>query len=370
MSDQPTFFSLFAGIGGFDLGLERAGMKCIGQCEINPFCLRVLAKHWPDIFRHGDIRTLTGDIIRENCGMPDYLCGGFPCQDISNAGARAGIDGEQSGLYREFIRIIRELGCAAVMENVPALLGRGIGRILGDLAACGLDAEWDCIPAAAVGAPHLRDRIFIVAHPRSIQHEGSSDAQRRTWAQGLSKNISDADGLGRDQRQNIFRAWESSPSGIAFPHSHGQGKPQSKGPIEEIIGRSIHVPSAVPHADTQRLSIRQRERQNPGEKLAAAQGGGPVYDADGEHGGKNGRQAPREGGYASFANRGTGGIGRHFDWPVEPNVGRMAYGVPDRVDRLKGLGNAIVPQVAELVGRLIMRWRSMVLAGVGPGRNS
>lgn len=156
------FGSLFAGIGGFDLGLERAGMECVWQVEIDPFCRKVLEKHWPNVKRLEDVRT----VGKHNLEPVDLICGGFPCQDISNAGKRAGIDGERSGLWSEFHRIICELRPRyALVENVAALLQRGIERVLGDLAACGYDAEWHCLAAANFGAPHIRERLFLVAYP-------------------------------------------------------------------------------------------------------------------------------------------------------------------------------------------------------------
>lgn len=155
-----TFGSLFAGIGGFDLGFERAGMVCKWQVEKDEFCQRVLAKHWPNVRRHDDVKTFPP----EGDWYVDVICGGFPCQDISNAGQRAGIDGERSGLWSEYARIIRVLRPRlVVVENVAALLVRGMDRVLGDLAACGFDAEWDCLPASAFGAHHRRDRVFIIA---------------------------------------------------------------------------------------------------------------------------------------------------------------------------------------------------------------
>ncbi len=159
------FLSLFSGIGGLDLGLERAGMTCIGQVEIDPFCRKVLAKHWPNVPRFEDVREFTRDSISET---PDLICGGFPCTDISCANPGGdGIDGERSGLWSEFARILRYFpDCIALVENVPALLWRGIERVLGDLAAIGRDAEWESLPAAAFGAPHLRDRVFIVTYPQ------------------------------------------------------------------------------------------------------------------------------------------------------------------------------------------------------------
>lgn len=161
-----TFLSLFAGIGGMDLGLERAGMRCVGQVEIDPFCRRVLAKHWPDVPKWSDIRDFDGSELAE---QPDLICGGFPCQDISNAGRGAGTSGSRSGLWREMVSCLRVVPLAVgIVENVAAILGRGLGVVLGDLASLGRDAEWDCIPAGAVGADHLRDRAFVVAYATGI----------------------------------------------------------------------------------------------------------------------------------------------------------------------------------------------------------
>jgi DNA (cytosine-5)-methyltransferase 1 len=157
-----TFGSLFAGIGGFDLGFERAGMECKWQVEIDDYATSRLEKHWAQVRRWRDVRTFPPG--------PDWnvdvICGGFPCQDISDAGLRAGIDGDRSGLWGEFARIIRTIRPRfVVVENVAALLNRGMGRVLGDLAAIGFDAEWDVLPAFAFGADHARARVILVAYP-------------------------------------------------------------------------------------------------------------------------------------------------------------------------------------------------------------
>lgn len=158
-----TFGSLFSGIGGLDLGLERAGMICRWQVEIDPFCLRLLEKRWPKVKRYEDIRS----IKHETLERVDLIAGGFPCQDVSHAGPRIGIDGPRSGLWREFDRIICYLRPRLVLvENVTGLLDRGIERVLGDLAEIGYDAEWDCISACAFGAPHPRERVFVLAYPK------------------------------------------------------------------------------------------------------------------------------------------------------------------------------------------------------------
>ena len=235
---------LFSGIGGFSLGLERTGgFETVAFCEIDPFCRRVLAKHWPNVRQFEDVTKLKG----EDVGPVDVICGGFPCQDISLAGKGAGLAGERSGLWREYARLIGELGPSLVLvENVTALLDRGLGDVLSDLAALRYDAEWHCIPASAAGAPHIRDRVWILAY------------------------------AGRNRQQGVGAA----------------------GPCE-----------------------RSRQSIFTGREIARA------FNA---------------------------GRGHRGWWNNEPDVGRVAHGVPDRAHRLKALGNAVVPQIPELIGRAIL----------------
>lgn len=238
--------SLFAGIGGLELGLEWAGVgHTVWQVEINDWCREVLAKHWPDATRYEDITTVDWSAVEP----VEVLCGGFPCQDISTAGLKDGMVGQRSGLWREFARAVRELRPRyVVVENVAALLGRGFGDVLGDLATSGYDAEWDCIRASEMGAPidrEGRDRVFIVAYPNSGGLEGAR----------LPRNA--------DRELVAGVAWRG--------------------------GAESRLPGATS-----------------------------------DH------------------------------WAVEPDVGRVAHGVPRRVDRIRGLGNAVVPQVAEVVGRRLL----------------
>ena len=159
---------LFSGIGGFSLGLERAGMRTVAFCEIDPYCQAVLRRHWPDVPVYDDVRTLTGERLRAGGIAAQVICGGFPCQDLSRAGYGGGLAGERSGLWSEFARLIGELRPNyAIVENVAALLDREMGTICGDLAAIGYDAEWSTISACSVGAPHMRQRVFVVAYPDS-----------------------------------------------------------------------------------------------------------------------------------------------------------------------------------------------------------
>lgn len=160
---------LFSGIGGFSLGLERAGMKTVAFCEIDPFCRKVLAKHWPGVPCYDDVRTLTRERLQADGIIANVICGGFPCQDISYAGTGAGIGGERSGLFFELVRLIRELEPRIIiLENVAALLERGITNVLGSLSDLGYNAEWDTISACSVGHSHVRRRVFIVAYANGI----------------------------------------------------------------------------------------------------------------------------------------------------------------------------------------------------------
>ena len=163
---------LFSGIGGFSLGLERAGMETIAFCEFDKHAQEILKKRWPEVPIFDDVRGLDGKQFR---GIVDVVCGGFPCQDLSRAGKQAGFNGERSSLYREMLRIISECRPKyAVFENVAALLtgdsGRWFAQFLYDLAEVGYDAEWHCIPASYIGAPHIRDRVWIIAYPNTKEN--------------------------------------------------------------------------------------------------------------------------------------------------------------------------------------------------------
>ena len=155
------FIDFFAGIGGISLGLERAGHECVGHCETDEYACKVLKKHWPDLPLFGDIKEIDANELPE----AELWCGGFPCQDISNAGGRAGIHGERSGLFFDFMRLVREIRPRfLLLENVRALINRGLAEVLGEMAESGYNAEWHSIEAAGFGAPHRRSRTFLLAY--------------------------------------------------------------------------------------------------------------------------------------------------------------------------------------------------------------
>lgn len=237
MSERLTVLDLFSGIGGFSLGLERTGgFRTVAFCEIEPFQSAVLRKHWPEVPCYDDVRTLTAVRLEaDGLARPDVICGGFPCQDISLAAggtSRAGIEGERSGLWREFARLIAELGPRWIIaENSPALRVRGADRVLADMEALGYACWPGVVGAVHAGADHWRKRAWIVAY-RAV-------------------------------------------------------------PGLEIV------------------------REGEAEELA------PAIGAAG--------------------------------WAAEPGVGRVAYGVPNRMDRIEAIGNAVVPAIPELIGRAILR---------------
>ena len=176
-------FDLFSGIGMFSLGLERAGFKTVGFCERDPFCQEVLKTHWPDVPIHPEIKSLDSSSLK---GV-EVLCGGFLCQDISSVRQGEGLQGRRSGLWFEYLRLIREVRPKyAIIENVAALRSRGLAIILKNLWEVGYNAQWSIIPARALGFPHQRDRIWIIAYPSG---QGS---QRPFLLEKLQKSIKNA----------------------------------------------------------------------------------------------------------------------------------------------------------------------------------
>ncbi len=183
IDDSPKLrvLDLFSGIGGFSLGLERTGgFETVAFCEIEEFPRKVLAKHWPDVPCYRDVRELTAERLAADGIAVDVITGGFPCQDVSTAGKQAGIaHGTRSGLWSEIVRLTRDLRPSyVIVENVANLLsgpsekrGGWFGRVLGDLASIGYDAEWENIPAAALGAPHRRERVWVVAYPNKDRRD-------------------------------------------------------------------------------------------------------------------------------------------------------------------------------------------------------
>ena len=281
----------FSGIGGFSLAARwLGGFETVQFVEREPFCQRILRKHWPDVPIHDDICTYI-----PGHGTADVVVGGFPCQDISTAGKGAGLAGERSGLFYELLRVVRLVGPRyVVLENVSAITHRGMDAVLGALAEARYDAEWACIPAAAVGACHRRDRWWCVAYAQGWQR-GARPGQGQSSARHEGPGVGDgaagfaADAKG-EQRDDLRIAWpggqaKSKPGDGDWATAH-PSRHRLEGP-HELAGRRPQWPAAP-----QRLSSDW-------------------------------------GGYVS-----------------EPVLRRGDDGLSGRVDRLKALGNAVVPQVA------------------------
>jgi DNA (cytosine-5)-methyltransferase 1 len=291
---------LFSGIGGFSLGLERAGMRTIAFCERDEYCRAVLRKHWPSVPCFDDIHTLDADRL-DRLGRIDLVCGGFPCQPFSVAGEQKG-KADDRHLWPEMCRVIALARPAWVIgENVTGLISMALDDVLADLEGLGYTARTFVIPAAAVSAPHRRDRLWIVARNANRNSEPTGTIHAEEVAKLCSNDdAADAEAM---QRGTLKR-----------DEPHGA------------------LRSAETVADADRIAGARRA---------------DVCDADGE--GLEVGSSQRGNSRQEFAPS----VGTDW-WSTEPDVGRVAHGVSRRVDRLRCLGNAVVPQVVEEIGRAIL----------------
>lgn len=295
------FLDLFSGIGGFALGAYLAGLRFDNHfySEIDKYAIRVYQQRFPDAVGLGDITKIDGAKLPHGEWI---ISGGFPCQDISVAGKGAGLAGKRSGLWFEYARLIGELRPRyAIMENVGALTFRGLDAVLGSLAEIGYDAEWQDIRASDVGAPHRRERIWIVAYPASSERDTGAEVAGKVHALSGNKRVNDnADRPGADVA-------DSNGS-----RRNGARQAQSKewNNDTEPLGNGENV------ADSNGKRFYQFNTTTK----------------------PNNTEQPARGASSQWSM-----------WATEPDVGRVAYGIPSRVDRLKCLGNAIVPQIIRLI---------------------
>jgi len=331
-----TIGSLFSGIGGLELGLEAAGLgPVLWQVESDPFCRAVLARHWPHTTQHDDVRTAGA----ANLVPVDLICGGFPCQGLSVAGKKLGLDDPRSGLWREFARIVGELSPRfVVVENVARLASSGLDTVAGDLERSGY-AVWGRIVAARdVGAPHRRERLFLVAHARDNGRQGRAAVDRAHGDVDQQPGHDAARCSGRDRG--------------AVAHTLRARWRESARPRCGEAGRTIASIRGVPVADADGDRVRniaERRQPHPTERSH----GEPLHD-----GAPSGRAAqPCVGGSShglsrrvELPSRWPAGRGeRQHTWETP----RARDGVEYRRQRLRALGNAVVPQVARLVGELV-----------------
>ena len=277
---------LFSGIGGFSLGLEWAGMSTVAMCEKDPYCRKILAKHWPHLTIHEDIRNLDGNQYADSI---DVVCGGFPCQPFSVAGKQRGSDDDRH-LWPEMLRVIQESRPRWVIgENVLGFTNMALDDVQADLEREQYTVRKFVLPAVAVDAHHRRDRIFIIAYANSpsIWDISERQAQRRDHLQAGRQTFTPHHGAS----QSLAYSNDTRIQGSEKPRSHEEIGKESNDQHVERCGRS-----------SVRLSNTQRQTC----------------------------------------------------WLHEPHVGRVAHGVPNRVDRIKGLGNAVVPQLIQAIGELVL----------------
>lgn len=336
---------LFSGIGGFSLGLERAGMETVAFCEVDKKCREVLYKHWPDVKCYTDVKELTYEQLKADGIVPNVICGGFPCQDISVAGKGKGIKGQRSGLWSEFARLIRDARPEwAIIENVPPLRSKGLALVLQDLWEIGYDAEWHCIPAFAIGAPHQRDRIWIVAYPMQ-QHETQRGEREVVKGKGGVGRVESGRSQGDVERERSVRvAGSSSCKSLADSNdsrsrtSRCGDMPQDRkkvheGQVRHPLPGSSGCCKALANSSSEGLQGSQFDRTHQsrlGERIKGSLG--------------------------SITQR-CSSLGTTF-WEVEPPVGRVVDGLSGRVDRLKQLGNSVLPQIPESIGTAIMEYKN------------
>tara|TARA_R100001460_G_scaffold3923_1_gene11389 strand:+ start:714 stop:1652 length:939 start_codon:yes stop_codon:yes gene_type:complete len=306
-----TIGSCFSGIGGFELGLERAipNSTTIWQIEQDPFCQSVLARHWPSAVIHQDIRQVSSKVLP----YVDIMCGGFPCQDISIAGKQEGINGKKSGLWWEMHRLIGEIRPRViVLENVAAIIQNGLSTVSESLAQLGYDLEWQIISARQFGAPHIRKRWFGVAYPN----------HQKQYAKPINAKVE--------------RAPESDAAS-AYPNSH-------------------------------RIWLKQHNQTKQQEKETQPAGFGQIESA-GFNGAahSNSEHITKQSNMPSSMAQSTesecsssqaGWIHPENYWhqnPPKPTLCDLDDGIPNRVARLKALGNAIVPQCSQYIGSQILK---------------
>jgi len=339
---------IFSGIGGFSLGFERTGrFKTVAFCEIDEKARMVLDKHWPDVNKYNDVREITlKQLMNDGIERPKVICGGFPCQDISIAGQKEGIDGRRSGLWGEYKRLISEIRPDfAVVENVRNLLsgkrGTWFGRVLGDLAEIGYDAEWNVISAARVGARHLRERVWIVAYPRMLRRGDNITRRVGRFSAAEESKVrcpSSNEITGSSKRQK------------AVPNTNCKWQPQQERHNEKQRGRHSNCCEKLSDSDCTRLEnwISKTIRKGTFSKFERLRREVPNTNKFNDDNGRYGASQ------VSIIK--PSDIRQSKFWETEPAVGRVVNGIPGRVDRLKQLGNSVVPQIPELIANAILNF--------------
>ena len=374
---------LFSGIGGFSYGLEKLGFKTVAFCEMDKYCKLVLQKHWKGVKIYNDVKEITKERLKaDGVELPEILTGGFPCQPFSIAGKQKGTNDDRY-LWPEMFRIIKELKPRWVIgENVRGITniqdGMVFETVCTDLEGEGYEVRAFNIPAAGVGAPHRRERIWIVAHSndtrnRTPEYETNKDGQktderrqeqsqlkssrhgenvensRRTLRQGSSIREKNEDETRKEDADQHQRSSSSPEPNVANAESIKSREQTQRQGWENSTRRSIDSRGdskkrSEDNVANANINGTERNQSEDRERSRTQQSSQDVANASA------GRRASQK---TEVSTRGNG-IEHQSWWQSEPDVGRVAHGIPGRVHRLKALGNSIVPQIAEEIGKAIM----------------
>ncbi len=325
---------LFSGIGGFSIGLEKVGFNTIAFCEKEDYCRMLLQKHWKGVKIYNDIKECKGKEIKETYGRVDILTGGFPCQPYSVAGKQKGTADDRY-LWPEMFRVIKEVQPTFVIaENVRGIIniqdGMVFETVCSDLESEGFEIQTFIIPAAGVGAPHKRERVWIVGYSK---HNGSLTSEIKRGDNKINDRT-------EEREDTTFK-----------PERAGRSRDNE---IMENTRRKLHERSSVREKNEDEI---KKENANKFERSSSESASNVANTKSEQSISKYYREQPGETSeQEQIKSRGSSSWTlREASWLSEPNVGRVVNGVPGRAHRLRGLGNAIVPKIAEEIGRSIMK---------------
>ena len=357
---------LFSGIGGFSIGLEKVGFNTIAFCEKEDYCRMLLQKHWKGVKIYNDIKECKGKEIKETYGRVDILTGGFPCQPYSVAGKQKGTADDRY-LWPEMFRVIKEVQPTFVIaENVRGIIniqdGMVFETVCSDLESEGFEIQPFIIPAAGVGAPHKRDRVWIVGYSKhngsltSKIRRGNKEADAGTQKR-QNQTIKSKRTGGSSNNEVMENSRRTLRQGAKFSKENAdESKQKNADKFERSSSTSEHYVANTKQSRSSSESIgniESMEEKSSGEKERGNQSSirTSTRSTDVANSNSNGEK------WDQSKDRQGSRIKQESWWQSEPNVGRVANGVPGRVHRLKGLGNSIVPQIAEEIGKAI--WKTL-----------
>jgi len=371
MAKKYKVLDLFSGLGGFSLGLERTGhFETVAFCDNDKFSKAILDKHWKGIKVYDDVREITKEKFKEDgIEFPDIITGGFPCQPFSVAGKQKGTSDDRH-LWPEMFRIIKTFKPRfAIGENVRGIVNIQDGvvfeTVCTDLESEGYEVQPFNIPAAGVGAPHRRERIWFIAIREDVantvgEYEGreisrSDEEKRRIQEEHRTEHSTTGKSSRTSEVRNGDNGYETTESNVADTHSSNQRTGKKSKQQEGNTSRECFSNSSEYVADTESIGsdVRGRE-QHQGERSGQGEIGGASSSNVADTIGERGRSRITERENAEDVRQSPESSNTGW-WHVEPNVGRVAHGVSGRVHRLKGLGNSIVPQIVEEIGKALIK---------------